>query len=54
MLIGFFVFPVLININLIDTLKGLFNTKPKGIFSIIIPVLGGYSGVLLLLILALA
>ena len=54
MLIGFFLFFILINIDLVNTRKGLFNTKPEGILPIIIPVLGGYSGVLLLLILALA
>ena len=53
-LIGFFLFPVLINIDLVNTLKGLFNTKLKGILLIIISILGGYSGVLLLLILTLA
>ena len=51
---GFFLFPVSINIDLVDTLKGLSNTKPKGILPIIIPVLCGYSGVLLLIMLTLA
>ena len=53
-LIGLFFFPISININLVNTLKGLSNTKLKGIFPIIIPVLCGYSGVLLLIILLLA
>ena len=52
--IGFFLFPISINIDLINTLKGLLNTKPKGILLIIIPILCGYSGVLLLIILTLA
>ena len=52
--IGFFLFPVPININLVNTLKGLFNTKPKGILPVVIPILCGYSGVLLLIILILA
>ena len=52
--IGFFLFPISIDIDLVDTLKGLFNTRPKGILPVVIPVLGGCSGVLLLLMLALA
>ena len=52
--IGFFLFPVAIDIDLVDTLKGLFNTRPKGILPIVIPVLSGYSGVLLLMMLMLA
>ena len=47
---GFFLFPISINIDLVNTLKGLFNIKPKGI----LPVLGGCSGILLLMILTLA
>ena len=53
MLIGFF-FSISIDINLINTLKGFFNIKLKGILLIIIPVLSGCSGVLLLMILILA
>ena len=52
--IGFFLFPVSINIDLVNTLKGLFNTRPKGILPIVIPVLCGCSGVLLLMMLTLA
>ena len=52
--IGFFLFPVSIDIDLVNTFKGLFNTKPKGILPIVIPVLCGYSGVLLLMMLTLA
>ena len=51
---GFFLFPVSIDIDLVNTLKGLSNTRPKGILLIIIPVLCGYSGILLLIILTLA
>ena len=51
---GFFLFFILIDIDLVDTLKGLFNTRPKGILFIIIFILGGCSGVLLLIILILA
>ena len=54
MLIGFFLLPILININLVNTFKGLFNIRLKGILFIIIPMLGGCSSVLLLLILTLA
>ena len=54
MLIGFFLFPIFIDIDLVDTLKGLFNTRLKGILFIVILMLGGYSGVLLLMILTLA
>ena len=35
--IGFFLFLVLININLVNIFKGLFNTRPKGILPVIIP-----------------
>ena len=51
---GFFLFPISIDINLVNTLKTLFNIRPKGILFIIIPILCGYSGVLLLIILTLA
>ena len=54
MLIGFFLFFVSININLVNIFKGLFNIKPKGILPIIILILGEYSGVVLLMILILA
>ena len=52
--IGFFLFLMSIDIDLVDTFKGLFNTRLKGIFPIVIPVLCGYFGVLLLMILILA
>ena len=52
--IGFFFFFMSINIDLVNTFKGLFNIRPKGILFVIIPVLCGYSGVLLLIILTLA
>ena len=52
-LIGFFLFFILINIDLVNIFKGLFNIRPKDILFIIIPMLCGYSGVLLLIILTL-
>ena len=51
---GFFLFSISIDIDLVNTLKGLPNIRPKGILLIIIPILCGYSGVLLLIILILA